>query len=56
MRTIGVEIEKNNKIHNLDVEGVFVEIGLILNSDFAMILIMNRQKVMGIDCYNGAVK
>ena len=48
----GVEVEKNNKIHNLDVEGVFIEIGLIPNSDFAMILEVNHQKEIVIDSYN----
>jgi len=47
-----IEVEKNNKKYNIDVEGVFVEIGLIPNSDFANILNLNENNEICIDSYN----
>jgi alkyl hydroperoxide reductase subunit F len=48
----GVEVEKEGVTHNLNVEGVFVEIGLIPNSDCASILKRNGAKEVVVDCYN----
>jgi thioredoxin-disulfide reductase len=48
----GIEIEKERKIYSLEVEGVFVEIGLIPNSEFAKILKQNDKKEIEIDCFN----
>ena len=48
----GIEIEKEGKLHKLDVEGVFVEIGLIPNYDFANILEINQLGEIVVDCHN----
>jgi alkyl hydroperoxide reductase subunit F len=49
----GIEIEKENKIQNISVEGVFIEIGLIPNSEFANILKRNKLgEIILLDCYN----
>lgn len=48
----GIEIERQGKRSSLEVEGVFVEIGLIPNSDFAGILELNEQREIIVDLYN----
>ena len=48
----GIEVEKRNGIFTLDVEGVFVEIGLTPNSEFASHLTRNQQKEIVVDSYN----
>lgn len=48
----GLEIEKVGKNSTLAVEGVFVEIGLIPNTDFAEIIKKNGQKEIVVDCQN----
>ena len=48
----GIEAERSGVTHLLDVEGVFVEIGLIPNSSFAQILEQNELKEIVVDCYN----
>lgn len=48
----GIEVEQQAKLYNLDVEGIFVEIGLIPNSECAPILEKNRWEEIIVDCYN----
>jgi len=48
----GIEIEKNSKLINLAVKGVFIEIGLIPNSEFAGILTRNEQGEVKVDSHN----
>ncbi|UCG35741.1 MAG: FAD-dependent oxidoreductase [Candidatus Omnitrophota bacterium] len=48
----GIEIEKQGKVHNLNVEGIFIEIGLIPNSKFAFILERDEKDEIVVDCYN----
>ncbi len=48
----GIEVEKNNQIYNLDVRGVFAEIGLIPNSDFIHPLKLNERGEIDIDFCN----
>ncbi len=48
----GIEVEREGKLYPIDVEGVFVEIGLIPNSEFADILTRNEQEEIIVDCYN----
>jgi alkyl hydroperoxide reductase subunit F len=48
----GIQVKKKDKLYNLDVEGVFVEIGLIPNSEFAGKLELNEEKEIIVDCYN----
>ena len=48
----GIEVEREGKLINLEVEGVFVEIGLFPNSEFAGILEKNHWQEIVIDCYN----
>jgi alkyl hydroperoxide reductase subunit F len=48
----GIEVEKEGKVSALRVEGVFVEIGLIPNYDFAHILEINELGEIIVDCYN----
>ena len=47
-----IEVEQNNKIQTLNVEGVLVEIGLNPNSKFAAILDKNEHDEIIVDCYN----
>ena len=47
-----IRIKKDNKEENAAVEGVFVEIGLIPNSEFAALLEKNELGEIKIDCYN----
>jgi alkyl hydroperoxide reductase subunit F len=48
----GIEIEQDGKMHKLDAEGVFVEIGLEPNSDCASILERNEWGEIKVDCHN----
>ena len=48
----GIEVEKEGKIHNLNVEGIFIEIGLIPNSKLAIILERDEKEEIVVDCYN----
>ena len=48
----GIEIEQKSALHRLDVEGVFVEIGLTPNSDFAHILEKNNKQEIKVDSRN----
>ena len=48
----GIELEKEYKVFNADVDGVFVEVGLFPNSEFADILKKNEKQEVIIDCYN----
>ena len=48
----GIEVEKEGETRDLAVEGVFVEIGLVPNADFADILQRNQQGEIIVDCYN----
>ncbi len=48
----GIQVKKDAKSYKLDVEGVFVEIGLRPNSEFANILERNKQQEIVVDCYN----
>lgn len=49
----GMEVEKEGRKYNLEsVEGVFIEIGLIPNSEYASILERNRQGEIIVDSYN----
>ncbi|UCC94532.1 MAG: FAD-dependent oxidoreductase [Candidatus Omnitrophota bacterium] len=48
----GIEVERTGKISQLDVEGVFVEIGLIPNSGCANILKRNQRNEIIVDCQN----
>ncbi|MCK5534351.1 FAD-dependent oxidoreductase [bacterium] len=48
----GIEIDKEGKLYNFNVEGIFVEIGLIPSSEFANCLKQNQWKEILIDCYN----
>ncbi len=48
----GIEVEREGKIYNLEVKGVFVEIGLIPNSEFAEVLSRNNDGEIIVDCYN----
>ena len=48
----GVEVEKEGKAHNLNVEGIFIEIGLIPNSKLATILERDEKEEIVVDCYN----
>ncbi|MFH1503795.1 MAG: FAD-dependent oxidoreductase [Candidatus Omnitrophota bacterium] len=48
----GIEVEKQAKVYNLDIEGLFIEIGLIPNSEFAKILERDKQQEITVDCYN----
>lgn len=48
----GIEIEKNSKLINLAVKGVFIEIGLIPNSEFAGVLARNEQGEIKVDSHN----
>ncbi|MFA7676713.1 MAG: FAD-dependent oxidoreductase [Candidatus Omnitrophota bacterium] len=48
----GVEIEVSSQIKELEVEGVFVEIGLNPNSGFASELKKNEAGEIIVDCYN----
>jgi len=48
----GIEVEREGNIHNLNVEGVFVEIGLFPNSYCADILEKNEQQEIIIDYSN----
>jgi len=43
---------QHDKIFNLDVEGVFIEIGLIPNAEFAGCLEQNKWGEIIVDCYN----
>jgi len=45
-------VEKNDEAYNLDVKGVFVEIGLIPNSEFASSLARNQQDEIIVDSRN----
>ena len=47
-----IVVEKEGKSHNLEVEGVFVEIGLEPNSEFAGILEKNESGEIKVDCHN----
>jgi len=47
-----IEIEKDGKIQTLLVQGIFVEIGLLPNSDFAKSLEKNEQGEIKVNCYN----
>jgi alkyl hydroperoxide reductase subunit AhpF len=48
----GIEVEKEEKTYSLEVEAVFVEIGLIPNSEFAKILKQNEKDEIEVDCFN----
>ena len=48
----GIEVRKNEEIFHLEVEGVFVEIGLIPNAAFANSLEQNRWGEIVVDCYS----
>ncbi len=48
----GAEIEKEGEIYNIKAEGVFVEVGLIPNTEFADILSCNQEREIIVDCYN----
>ena len=48
----GLQIKQHDKIFNLDVEGVFIEIGLIPNAEFAGCLERNNRGEIMVDCYN----
>ena len=48
----GIEINQQGKTYNLEVEGVFVEIGLEPNADFASILAKNQKGEIEVDCSN----
>ncbi len=48
----GLEIIQNNSIKNLNLKGVFVEIGLIPNAEFTDIVSKNAQGEVIIDCNN----
>ncbi|MDP2924451.1 MAG: FAD-dependent oxidoreductase [Candidatus Omnitrophota bacterium] len=48
-----MEIEKESKVQTLAVEGIFVEIGLIPNSDFSEIVKHNELGEIIVDCHNG---
>ncbi|MDD4182912.1 MAG: FAD-dependent oxidoreductase [Candidatus Omnitrophica bacterium] len=47
-----IAIEKEGKAHNLDVEGIFIEIGLIPNSEFDKITKHNEYGEVIVDCHN----
>jgi alkyl hydroperoxide reductase subunit F len=47
-----VSVEKDGQLYHLDVEGVFVEIGLVPNNDFAAVLKKNDKGEIFVDCYN----
>jgi len=47
-----IEVQRQGKTHKLDVEGVFVEIGLEPNSEFAGILDKNEAGEIKVDCHN----
>ena len=48
----GIEIEKQGRVIDLAVKGVFIEIGLIPNSEFAGILTLNKQGEIKVDSHN----
>ena len=48
----GIEVETAGKISNLEVEGVFVEIGLMPNSRFSSELAKNKSNEIIVDSYN----
>ena len=48
----GIEVEQNGKRIKLGVKGVFVEIGLIPNSECAKLLSKNREQEIIVDLYN----
>jgi alkyl hydroperoxide reductase subunit F len=48
----GIEVEQEGRILDLKLEGVFIEIGLIPNSDFAKLLEKNEKKEIIVDCSN----
>jgi alkyl hydroperoxide reductase subunit F len=47
-----IEVKNKENILKLDVEGVFVEIGLFPNSDFVSGLAFNEKREVIIDCHN----
>lgn len=47
-----IEVEREGKTRKLDVQGVFVEIGLEPNSEFAGILDKNETREIKVDCHN----
>jgi alkyl hydroperoxide reductase subunit F len=48
----GIEVEKEGRLHNLELEGVFVEIGLMANSKSAGILEKNQKDEIIVDSCN----
>jgi len=48
----GIKIRTKEKEDKLNVEGVFVEIGLVPNSEFAEIIDKNKQKEIKVNCHN----
>ena len=48
----GLHLKQQDKMINLDVEGVFIEIGLIPNAGFARCLEQNKWGEIVVDCYN----
>lgn len=48
----GIEVETKGITNSLDVEGIFVEIGLIPNSEISKILEKNEFGEIVVDCYN----
>jgi alkyl hydroperoxide reductase subunit F len=48
----GIEVEKQGKAYKLSVEGVFIEIGLIPNSDFNKTVKHNELGEIIVDCHN----
>ncbi|MFH1768474.1 MAG: FAD-dependent oxidoreductase [Candidatus Omnitrophota bacterium] len=47
-----IDVGKEGKVYRLAVEGVFVEIGLMPNSEFASLLERNQLGEVVVDCYN----
>ncbi len=48
----GISIVKDGKDEALSVQGVFVEIGLVPNSDFAKEAVKNKQGEINVNSYN----
>ncbi|MBI2252138.1 MAG: FAD-dependent oxidoreductase [Armatimonadetes bacterium] len=48
----GIKIKKQNKEEILPVQGIFVEIGLIPNSEFIKYINKNKQGEIIVNCYN----
>ena len=48
----GIDIEKSGEIIHLDLEGVFIEVGLSPNSDFAKAFNRNKRNEIIVDNHN----